>query len=148
MNVTQIRFSLHLSALLGNTEMISPIALHQMTSLLNQTFSSFSRSLEQILAPRGFYPPSPPYFEIEIFPLTSALPSKRRSRGLSAFCSRYGKWTENMLLQSDCLFLGNLNWSSQDGAFQQEAEWERGGQVLKYWLAAVIFKKLLKTFSL
>lgn len=46
-------------------------------------------------APRGFHPQPLPYFEIEIFPLTSALPSKRKRRGLSAFCSRYSKWTEN-----------------------------------------------------
>lgn len=91
-------------------------------------------------APRGFYPAPPPYIETEIFPLTSALPSKRRSRGLSAFCSRYSKWTEN------CLLLGNLN------AVRPRWGVSGGGRVralerFEYWLAAVVFKKLLKTFS-
>lgn len=55
-------------------------------------------------APWGF-PPN--YFEIEIpsHPLDSTIvPSKRKSRGLSAFCSRCAEWTESVSAAKASLF--------------------------------------------
>ena len=143
----QIRFSLHLSHYWEIQRRISPIALQQMMSLLNWGRSaSFRRSLLNRFCAKRIPPPTPALLWNWDFPLTSALPSKRRSRGLSAFCSRYSKWTENDAAAERL----PSPWESERSAAKMGVSaggWATALERFKYWLAAVIFKKLLKTFS-
>ena len=122
----QIRFSLHLSHYWEIQRRISPIALHQMMSLLNWGRSaSFQRSLLNRFCAKRIPLPTPALLWNWDFPLNFSTAFQEEEQRPICFLQQVQQvnW-EWCCCRATAFSLGIWTQCGQDGVFQQEAEWQ------------------------